>query len=110
LRSAGRGTGELQKAEHFRAMDQQDQSRIIGQVVQRGSCPERGYVFIAEAGGAQNFFAHATAFAREFRGEALYAVVGRAVSFELETGLDGRRRAVRVEVFGEAPEEVSRWT
>jgi len=81
----------------------EDQSRIVGQVVERGSRADRGFVFIQEVGSDKgpNIFAHVASFPREFRGDAFHGVIGRAVSFQLDEGYDGRRRAVRVEVFDE---------
>ena len=72
-------------------------------MTERGSKPERGFVFIQEAGSTRdpNIFAHVSAFPPPYRGESFYDVIGRAVSFDIETGPDNRRRAVRVELFDE---------
>jgi hypothetical protein len=80
---------------------QSEQQRIVGEVVQQGSRTDKGYVFVREAGARENLFAHASAFRPEWRGEAFCGVIGRAVSFEIEECFDGRRRAVRIEVFDE---------
>lgn len=84
-------------------MNQQDNNRIIGQVIERGSKAEKGFVFIAEVGSnrGQNVFAHISQFPFEWKGDAFYDVIGRTVSFEIEETPDGRHRATRVQVLDE---------
>jgi hypothetical protein len=95
---------EHQKA-NFNFKNMSDQTdRIYGTVIERGSQPQRGFVFIGEPGSTTGIFAHATSFPHEWRGAAFSYVIGRAVSFEVETSLDGRLRAARVEVFADEQE------
>lgn len=54
---------------------------------------ERGFGFVAAEHGDQDLFVHVSAFARDGR----HAVVGEPLSFEIELGKDGRKRAVRVQ-------------
>jgi uncharacterized membrane protein YsdA (DUF1294 family)/cold shock CspA family protein len=55
---------------------------------------ERGFGFIQPLSGGQEIFVHVKAFlSRSVRPE-----VGQRVSFEIETGSDGRKRAKRVEL------------
>lgn len=64
---------------------------------------ERGFGFIASSQGGQDVFVHVTAFARSGRTPQ----VGEALSFEVETTADGKKRAVRVRRPGEPVERTS---
>lgn len=58
---------------------------------------ERGFGFIAADDGGAELFVHVSAFARDGR----TPIVGEALSFEVEPGRDGKKRAVRVRRPGE---------
>jgi cold shock CspA family protein len=53
---------------------------------------DRGFGFIAPAGAGAEIFVHVSAFPRDGRRPN----VGEVVSFDIETGEDGRKRAIRV--------------
>lgn len=54
---------------------------------------ERGFGFITPAQGTEEVFVHVSAFPRD----GARPQVGELVSFEIEPGKDGRRRAVRIQ-------------
>ena len=53
---------------------------------------ERGFGFIRPEAGGQDIFVHI----RSFEGQTARPAVGQRVSFEVETGIDGKKRAKRV--------------
>lgn len=54
---------------------------------------ERGFGFVAVASGAEEVFAHVSSFPRDGKRPQ----VGELVSFEIHTGPDGKRKAVRIQ-------------
>ncbi len=69
---------------------------------------ERGFGFIRAVSSDQEIFVHVSAFARDER----RPTVGEALSFEVEAGPDGKKRAVRVTRSGQTstaiPKRVAR--
>ena len=53
---------------------------------------DRGFGFIKPAGGGQDIFAHI----KSFEGQTARPQIGQTVTFEVETGSDGKKRARRV--------------
>lgn len=60
---------------------------------------ERGFGFVVAEPGNQELFVHVSAFPRDGR----QPIVGEPLSFEMELGSDGRKRAVRVRRPGDVP-------
>ena len=53
---------------------------------------DRGFGFITPVAGGQDIFVHVKA----FEGQTIRPAIGQSVSFEVETGKDGKKRAKRV--------------
>lgn len=53
---------------------------------------DRGFGFIKPTGGGQDIFAHI----KSFEGQTARPQIGQSVTFEVETGSDGKKRARRV--------------
>jgi cold shock CspA family protein len=58
---------------------------------------DRGFGFIAPARGGEPVFVHVSAFPRDGRRPQ----VGEALTFEVEPAGDGKKRAIRIERYGE---------
>jgi cold shock CspA family protein len=65
---------------------------------------ERGFGFIAVASGSDEVFVHVSSFPRDGRRPQ----VGETVSFEIQPGSDGKRKAIRVQRPGAAKPESGR--
>jgi len=67
---------------------------------------DRGFGFVAPSGAGAEIFAHVSAFPRD----GVRPHVGELISFDVETGRDGRKRAIRIQRPGSrsAPRAVKR--
>lgn len=65
---------------------------------------ERGFGFVAVAAGSEEVFVHVSAFPRDGQRPQM----GEMVSFEIQTGADGKRKALRVQRPGQRPAAAAR--